>query len=77
VRNYVDAGVTHFEITNASPDPIASIIWFASEVMPEFTGRPATRWAKALHLLIKPFQKLGLSRKLIPGDLDLWKKVGM
>lgn len=77
VRKYVRAGVTHFELTNASPDPIASIIWFAAEVMPEFTGRPATRLARSLNVLIHPFRKLGLTRRLLPKALDIWKKVGI
>jgi alkanesulfonate monooxygenase SsuD/methylene tetrahydromethanopterin reductase-like flavin-dependent oxidoreductase (luciferase family) len=77
VRQYVKAGVTHFEITNASPDVISSIIWFACEVMPEFTGRPPTAWARALNVLIQPLRKLGLMRRLLPKDLDIWKKVGL
>jgi len=77
VRKYVRAGVTHFELTNASPDPIASIIWFAAEVMPEFTGRPATRFARSLNVLIQPLRKLGLTRRLLPKALDIWKKVGI
>jgi alkanesulfonate monooxygenase SsuD/methylene tetrahydromethanopterin reductase-like flavin-dependent oxidoreductase (luciferase family) len=77
VRAYVEAGVNHFEITNASLDPVASIIWFAAEVMPEFTGRPPTLWARALNLLVQPFRQLGLTRKLVPEHLDMWKKVGM
>ncbi|MBT9588011.1 LLM class flavin-dependent oxidoreductase [bacterium] len=77
VRDYVEAGVNHFEITNASLDPVASIIWFAAEVMPEFTGRPPTMWARALNLLVQPLSKLGLTRRLIPQDLDVWKKVGL
>ena len=77
LRKYVRAGVTHFELTNASPDPIASIIWFAAEVMPEFTGRPATRFARTLNVLIQPLRKLGLTRRLLPKALDIWKKVGI
>lgn len=77
VRKYVNAGVTHFEITNASPDVISSIVWFACEVMPEFTGRPPTAFARALNVLIQPLRKLGLMRRLLPKDLDIWKKVGL
>ena len=77
VQQYVEAGVEHFEITNASPDPLTSTVWFAAEVMPQFTGRPPTALARALNLLLKPFAQLGLTRRLVPPDVDLWRKVGL
>lgn len=76
LQAYIEAGVTHFEIINASPDPLPSLAWLAAEVIPHFCKRPPTAWARAAHAWLKPLQRLGLTRKVVPSDLDLWKKVG-
>jgi alkanesulfonate monooxygenase SsuD/methylene tetrahydromethanopterin reductase-like flavin-dependent oxidoreductase (luciferase family) len=76
-RDYVQAGVNHFLVINASPDPLTSTFWFAHELMPEFSGKSPTLWARSLTHLVKPFAKLGLTRKVVPADLDIWKKVGL
>lgn len=38
---YVDAGVRHFNLMNASPDPTGSTIALATDILPYFSGRRA------------------------------------
>lgn len=77
VRKHVEAGVTHFSVHNASPDPIASMLWFAEEVMPRYSGRPAPLFLKVLRRALMPAARLGLTRKLVPQQFDIWKPLGI
>lgn len=77
VERYIAAGVTHLQVINASPDPVASTFWFAREVMPRYNGRRPTPLARALNILVKPFARLGLTRRVVPAELDIWKKAGL
>lgn len=64
VQAYVDAGATHFDLMNASPDPLTSTVALAAVVMPRFTGRPPTLTARLLHAALPPLARTGLLRRI-------------
>ncbi len=70
IERYVQAGATHFDLLNLSPDSLSSTVAVAALLLPRFTGRPATMPARLLHGLLRPLGRLGLLRRLqarIPG----------
>ncbi len=64
VSAYVEAGGTHFDLLNLSPDPLSTTVAVAATVMPRFTGRPATLPARLLNPLLRGLDRLGLLRRL-------------
>jgi alkanesulfonate monooxygenase SsuD/methylene tetrahydromethanopterin reductase-like flavin-dependent oxidoreductase (luciferase family) len=72
LKSYVAAGVTHFEMMNASPDPLWSAGVIAHQFIPELTGRAPTLAARALNLASPLLLKSRLGRRLVPAELDRW-----
>ncbi|HXE73800.1 MAG TPA: LLM class flavin-dependent oxidoreductase [Candidatus Nitrosotenuis sp.] len=64
---YIEAGATHLDLLNASPDPLGSTVTLASEVLPYFTGRRTTLAARALRLAVPLARRLGVAPSL-PGS---------
>lgn len=64
IQAYVDAGATHIDVMNASPDPLTSTVALAAGVMPRFTGRPPTLPARLLQAVLPHVERTGLLRKL-------------
>ena len=60
IHAYVEAGATHFDLLNASADPLSSTVAVAAVVMPRFTGRPPTLAARAMHAVLGGLAGLGL-----------------
>lgn len=60
LKAYIDQGVTHFSISNASLDPLTSTARLCSEAYPRFTGRPPTVTARITGKLFPVAKKLGL-----------------
>ena len=75
LKQYVAAGVTHFELMNASPDPLWSASVIANEFIPELTGRAPSFAARALGLASPLLLKSRIGRRLVPTELDRWKGI--
>lgn len=65
---YIDQGVTHFSLNNASPDPFGTTAQLCARAFPPFTGRSATLTARLAAAILPLASKLGLLPKVtVPG----------
>lgn len=66
VRRYEEAGATHLQIFNFSPDLVGSTVALATRVAPHFTGRPAPVAARALEAAMPLLRRTGVLERLVP-----------
>ena len=76
-ERYLEAGVTHLQIYNASPDPLASFACLGADLIPALTGQSPTLFARGFASTVKVARRFGLTRRLVPLALDIWRGSGV
>lgn len=69
LKAFIDQGVTHFSIQNASLDPLTTTAQLCSQVYPRFTGKSPTLTAQVTGKVFPMARKLGLMPR-VPGPRD-------
>jgi len=73
IGEYVDAGVDHFHLTNASLDPTA-ILTLATDIVPYFRGRSAPPSVFVISRAAQQVRRMGLIKDADPQKAMAWLK---
>lgn len=66
IGEYVDAGATHVNLINVSPEPVGAFIGMVNDVLPHFKKRPPTVAARVAGSALPFVKRLGLIKYFAP-----------